>query len=57
MPGILAFCNHATNAPFRRCAIDQGQHGYFQASRRNKMEAELATHLEQQRIAPDEYGR
>ncbi len=46
-PGILAFRNHAVNAPFRRCAIEQGQHGYFKFSRRKQMEADLAEHLEQ----------
>ncbi len=53
-PGILAFYNHAAAAPFRRCFIEQGPHGYFQASRRKQMEAELAHFLEQQGIAPTE---
>jgi len=51
-PGILAFHNHATNAPFRRCSIEQGPHGYFQASRRKQMEADLADYLTKKRIAP-----
>ena len=51
-PGILAFCNHAVNAPFRRCAIEQGQHGYFAASRRGQMEQALAEYLKKQGIDP-----
>ncbi len=43
--GIQAFYNHAVNAPFRRCAIEQGHHGHFEYSRRNEMEEELAEYL------------
>jgi cephalosporin-C deacetylase-like acetyl esterase len=53
-PGILAFYNHATAAPFRRCSIEQGPHGYFQASRRKQMEAELTEFLKQTGVAPNE---
>ncbi len=44
-PGILAFYNHAAKAPFRRCAINQGGHGYFTGSHRKDFEAELAEFL------------
>jgi len=44
-PGIVAFHNHATNAPFRRCHIEQGQHGYFKVSHRKQMRKALAEHL------------
>jgi len=51
-PGILAFRNHATNAPFRRCSIEQGPHGNFQKPRRGELEAELAAYLRKQGIDP-----
>ncbi|MFW6107065.1 MAG: acetylxylan esterase [bacterium] len=51
-PGILAFHNHAARAPFRRCFIEQGQHGYFAASHRKQMEEALARHLAAKGIVP-----
>lgn len=51
-PGILAFYNHATHAPFSRCAIEQGHHGYFEAGHRDEMEAALAEHLKARGIDP-----
>ena len=53
-PGIQAFFNHATAAPFRRRSIEQRPHGYFQASRREQMEAELPDYLKEKGIAPVE---
>lgn len=45
-PGILAFHNWSTNAPFRRCSIEQGGHGFFPPINRQRMEQELADFLE-----------
>jgi cephalosporin-C deacetylase-like acetyl esterase len=50
--GIVAFHNHATKAPFRRVAIEQGAHGYFPPDDRKRMEADLAEHLESRGIEP-----
>ncbi len=52
IPGMLAFCNHATDSPFRRWSIEQGSHGYFKVSGRGKMEAALARYLAKQGIIP-----
>ncbi len=43
--GILALCNWADKAPFRRCAINQGGHGFFPPEPRAAMEADLAEFL------------
>jgi cephalosporin-C deacetylase len=53
IPGMLAFINHATNAPFARCSIEQGHHGYFTHSGRKAMEEALAEHLKAKGIDPD----
>jgi cephalosporin-C deacetylase-like acetyl esterase len=47
-PGILAFHNHATGAPFRRCSIELGGHGYFSNPARKNWPAELEAHLDEQ---------
>lgn len=52
IPGMLAFCNHAVNAPFVRCSIEQGTHGYFAVSGRGEMEKALAEHLAKEGIVP-----
>lgn len=52
IPGMLAFCNHAVHAPFARCSIEQGTHGYFAVSGRGEMEKALAEHLAEQGIVP-----
>jgi len=52
IPGMLAFCNHATNAPFVRWSIEQGHHGYFKQAGRGEMEKALAEHLARRGIAP-----
>lgn len=52
IPGMLAFCNHATNAPFVRWSIEQGRHGHFNNGGRGDMEAALAEHLAERGIKP-----
>jgi cephalosporin-C deacetylase-like acetyl esterase len=52
IPGMLAFCNHATEAPFVRWSIEQGHHGYFTSGRRKELEADLAKHLAKHGIVP-----
>lgn len=52
IPGMLAFCNRATNAPFVAWSIEQGHHGYFKKGGRDDMEKALAEHLAKQGIDP-----
>jgi len=56
IPGMIAFCNHAENAPFARYSIEQGQHGHFKKSARDELEAALAEHLVGKGIVPGEYS-
>lgn len=46
-PGILAFHNWATNAPFRRVSIELAGHGHFTSNNRKQMEADLRAFLSQ----------
>ena len=44
-PGILAFRNWAEKAPFRRCFLELGGHGFFPPGNRQKAEKELQEYL------------
>jgi len=45
-PGIQAFYNHATQAPWKRCSIERGGHGYFSNPARKDWPDQLRQYLE-----------
>ncbi len=44
-PGILAFHNWAEKAPFKRCSLELGGHGFFPPGNRQRAEKELEEFL------------
>lgn len=44
-PGILSFHNWAEKAPFRRCLLELGGHGFFPPGRRQRAEKDLEEFL------------
>jgi len=44
-PGILAFHNWAEKAPFKRCSLELGGHGFFPPGNRQRAEGELEEFL------------
>lgn len=43
--GMLAFYNHATQAPWKRIAVERGGHGFFTSDRQRTFLAELSDYL------------